>query len=122
LRILIVDDLVDAADGLTRLLRRLGHDVRTVYDGRAALTLAEQFHPEVVVLDLALPRLDGYQVALGLRRMKGLQSACLIALSGYGQESDIRRGKEAGFDYHLVKPVAIEQILELLSLHFVQPA
>jgi two-component system CheB/CheR fusion protein len=115
LRILIVDDLVDAANGLALLLRKLGHDARATYDGPAALRTAEEFSPEVILLDLALPKLDGYQLAASLRLLPRMQSACLIAVSGYGQEADMQRSQQAGFDRHLLKPVYLQQLNALLS-------
>ena len=115
LRILVVDDLADAADSLAILLRILGHEVRTAYDGPAALEAAEQFQPHAILLDIGLPRLDGYQVAQRLRQMPGLQSACLIAVSGYGRDSDVEQAFQAGFHLHLLKPVTSERLTTLLA-------
>jgi CheY-like chemotaxis protein len=110
LRILVVDDLADAADSLALVLRLLGHEVRTAYNGPAALIAAEQFHPHVVLLDIGLPALDGYQVAKRLRQMPLLQRPCLIAVSGYGQQADVDYAHQSGFDLHLLKPVTTEQL------------
>jgi two-component system CheB/CheR fusion protein len=115
LRILVVDDLADAADSLALLLRVCGHEVRIAYDGPAALVAAEQFHPHVVLLDIGLPALDGYQVAQRLRQMPKLQRACLIAVSGYGQQADVEYAYQAGFDRHLLKPVTRERLTLLLA-------
>lgn len=115
LRILVVDDLVDAADSLALLLRMLGHQVKTAHDGPAALEAAQQFLPEAVVLDIALPKLDGYQVAMRLRQDPPLQRVCLIALSGYGEPSDVQQAQEAGFDHHLLKPVDPERLEALIA-------
>jgi two-component system CheB/CheR fusion protein len=115
LRILVVDDLADAADSLALLLRLLGHEVRTAYNGPAALVAAEQFHPQVVLLDIGLPALDGYQVAKRLRQMPKLQRACLIAVSGYGQPADVECAYNSGFDRHLLKPVTTEHLTLLLA-------
>jgi CheY-like chemotaxis protein len=115
LRILVVDDLVDAADSLALLLRMLGHQVKTAHDGPAALEAAEQFQPEAVVLDIALPKLDGYQVAMRLRQDPQLQKVCLIALSGYGEQSDVERGAQAGFDYHWLKPVDLDKLESVIA-------
>jgi signal transduction histidine kinase len=104
-RILVVDDNVDAASTLGMLLRLDGHEVRLAHDGVAALAVAEQFAPEVVLLDIGLPKLDGYEVARRLREQPGGEDALLIAISGYGQEEDRRRAQQAGFDHHLTKPV-----------------
>ena len=115
LRILVVDDLVDAADSLAVLLRILGHEVCTAYDGPAALVAAEQFQPHAVLLDIGLPRLDGYQVARRLRQMPQLQSSCLIAISGYGRDSDVEQAYQAGFHLHLLKPVSADRLTTLLA-------
>ena len=114
LRVLIVDDLVDAADSLAILLRRLGYEVQATYDGASALRAAAEFLPQAVLLDLALPKLDGFQVAARLRQMPDLQNVCLIALSGYGQADDVARTRTAGFDFHLIKPVNFDELLRLL--------
>ncbi len=114
LRVLVVDDNADAAESLAWLLRQKDHDVRTAHDGRHALDLARDFHPQAVVLDLGLPELDGYEVARQLRQSEATRGALLIALSGYGQQEHRRRTSEVGFDYHFVKPLdfrALQQIL-----------
>jgi CheY-like chemotaxis protein len=115
LRILVVDDVADAADSLALVLRILGHEVRTVYDGPAALAAAQDFHPHVILLDIGLPALDGYQVARRLRQTPILQSACLIAVSGHGQQSDLEQSHLAGFDQHLLKPVSSERLTAVLA-------
>jgi CheY-like chemotaxis protein len=102
--VLVVDDNADAAESLAVLLRLEGHEVCTAHDGAAALEAARGFRPEVVVLDIGLPRMDGYQVARRLRAEVGLTEALVVALTGYGQEEDRRRAEQAGFDAHLVKP------------------
>jgi two-component system CheB/CheR fusion protein len=113
-RILIVDDSWDGADTLARLLRADGHDVRTAADGRSALEAAEAFQPEVVLLDIGLPGMSGFEVAEHLRRRPGTSSTVLIALTGYGQERDRDRARQAGFDRHLTKPVDHPALLRLL--------
>jgi PAS domain S-box-containing protein len=113
-RVLVVDDNRDAADSLTLLLRLLGADVQVVYDGTAALEAIHTFRPRVVLLDLGMPGMDGYEVAQRLRQEEG-QGITLIALTGWGQEEDRRRSQAAGFDYHLVKPVNPEALQTLLS-------
>jgi two-component system, OmpR family, response regulator len=110
LRILVVDDLVDAAESMAMLLRALGHEARTAYDGSAALTAAAAMQPHIILLDIALPQLDGYHVAQQLRQSAHTQSACLVALTGFGCEADIQRSHLAGFDHHLLKPVKLEQL------------
>lgn len=114
-RILVVDDNVDTAESLALLLRLRGHEVETAHDGPDALKKAGSFHPEVVLLDIGLPGLDGYQVAGRLRRRRQTAKALLVALTGYGQEEDQRLAREAGFDYHLTKPVDPLIIYDLLA-------
>jgi len=114
-RILVVDDSVDAAESLAILLRLQGHDVRVAHDGPAALAAAAAFHPEVVLLDIGLPGLDGYEVARRLRRRRRMAKALLVALTGYGQEEDRHRALEAGFDHHLIKPVIPQAVYELVA-------
>jgi two-component system CheB/CheR fusion protein len=103
-RVLVVDDNVDAAESLAMLLRVQRHEVRTAHDGPAALDAAAAFRPEVVLLDIGLPRMDGYEVARRLRGQADSQMTLLVALTGYGQDDDRRRAAEAGFDAYLVKP------------------
>jgi len=113
-RILIVDDNKDLATSLARLLGFLGHDVEVVFDGRLVVEAARSYRPRVVLLDIGLPNLDGYQVAR-LLRQEGFDDALIIAVSGYGQEEDRRRSREAGMDYHLTKPVDIKTITDLIA-------
>ena len=105
LRVLVVEDNVDAAESLAALLRLWGHDVRVVHDGLAAVDEARRQHPEVVLLDIGLPGLDGYEVAKRLRQDVELDGALLVAMTGYGQPDDRRRSREAGIHHHFVKPV-----------------
>lgn len=112
-RVLVVDDNMDSANTLARLLSRQGHEVRTVYDGPAAIEAAREHRPEFVLLDIGLPGMDGYQVAARLRQEN--EDSILIALSGYGQESDRERSRAAGFHHHLVKPVEHGRLAELLA-------
>lgn len=114
-RILVVDDNLDTADSISILLERSGHEVAVAYSAKKALETAVEYQPEVVLLDIGLPEMDGYEVARRLRDDSRLKGVKLIALTGYGQESDFQRSKEAGFDYHLVKPVDLEKIKELLT-------
>jgi CheY-like chemotaxis protein len=96
-------------------LRMLGHSVRTAYDGHAALAAASQFAPQVIMLDIGLPKLDGYRVAEQIRQHPQLQSACLIAVSGFGQPADVEAARAAGFDHHFIKPVEPSALLPLLE-------
>jgi PAS domain S-box-containing protein len=119
-RILVVDDNEEAANLLVELLEVHGHDVRAAYDGPSALQLAERFKPEVAVLDLGLPVMDGYEVA---QRLQAAGPLRLIALTGYGRSSDRERTRQAGFYAHLAKPVGIAALLPLLELqHAPAPA
>jgi CheY-like chemotaxis protein len=113
-RVLVVDDNRDSADSLGLLLGLMGHPVRKAYDGPQALDVAREFRPEIVLLDIALPTLGGYEVARRLRQDPGLPDLVLVALSGYGGEEDRRRSREAGFDHHLIKPCALEELEALL--------
>jgi CheY-like chemotaxis protein len=114
-RILVVDDNRDAAQGLAMLLEIKGHEVATAHDGPEALTRAQEFQPTVVLLDIGLPAMDGYQVARELRRQEGGDEILLVAVTGYGHDSDRQRSRDAGFDHHLLKPVRLEALENLLT-------
>ena len=114
-RILVADDNHDAAESLALQLELAGHDVRSVHDGVEALAVSESFRPQVVVLDLGMPRLDGYETAREMRRRSWGKGATLIALTGWGQPQDRQRTADAGFDAHLVKPVSETQLFEALA-------
>ena len=114
-RILVVDDNRDAADSIALLLEVAGHDVRTAYDGPDALSLASVFKPEVVILDLGLPTMDGFEIARQIEGQEWGKDIALVALTGWGQQEDYRRTSDAGFDAHLVKPVAAEELLKILA-------
>jgi signal transduction histidine kinase len=114
-RVLIADDNRDAAEALAALLALHGHDVRVAHDGVQALAVAKRFRPEVLLLDLGMPRLDGYRTAREIRRRPWGQQAIIVALTGWGQEQDRQRTREASFDLHLVKPVTEAQLLEALA-------
>jgi CheY-like chemotaxis protein len=113
-RILVVDDNEDNAESLAMLLRRHGHEVRTAYDGGAAVVLADTFGAEVVLLDIGLPMLDGYQAARAIREQPWGKAITLVAVTGWGQENDRQRSREAGFDAHLVKPVDLAELMKLV--------
>ena len=114
-RILVVDDNRDSADSLTLILGMLGNEVRTAYDGVEAVESAAAFRPELVFLDIGLPRLNGYDAARRIRQQPGGATMTLVALTGWGQEDDRRRSREAGFDHHLVKPVDPLELERLLG-------
>jgi PAS domain S-box-containing protein len=115
-RILVVDDNVGMARIVSRLLSKLGpHEVRMTHDGPSALDLVRQFHPEIVLLDIGLPGMDGYQVGQSIRQHSSGSEILLVALTGYGQEEDRRRSRDAGFDEHLVKPPSLQNIEMILA-------
>jgi len=121
-RVLVVDDNQTAAQTLAMLMKKLwGHQVEVANDGVAALAVAEQFKPEVVLMDIGLPGLSGYEVAQRMREMPQADQILLVALTGYGQEEDRRRSFEAGFDEHLVKPTPVSVLQELFSHAKIQP-
>jgi PAS domain S-box-containing protein len=123
MKILVVDDNRDAADACAALLELSGHHVQTAYTGRRALELAEAFRPHVLLLDIGLPDLDGYQLAAKVRATPWGRGIILIAATGWGQEEDRRRAFDAGFDHHLTKPIAAETVESLLqSLRPPQPS
>jgi CheY-like chemotaxis protein len=114
-RVLVVDDNVDAAQTLQDFLAARGHETAMAHDGLSALAIATAFKPAIAVLDIGLPVMDGYELASKLRAEIGPQELRLIAVTGYGQESDRVRTLQAGFDHHLVKPVSLEALVTLLE-------
>jgi CheY-like chemotaxis protein len=114
-RVLVVDDNVDAAEMLHALLARLGHEAAVAHDGAAALVVAGAFRPDIAVLDIGLPVMDGYELARRLRAQRGGDPLRLIAVTGYGQAADRMRAEAAGFDHHLIKPIAVESLVALLA-------
>jgi signal transduction histidine kinase/ActR/RegA family two-component response regulator len=114
-RVLVVDDNVDAAQMLHELLAQLGHEAAVAHDGAAALLVAGAFQPDVAVLDIGLPAMDGYELARRLRAQRGASALRLIAVTGYGQDADRMRAQAAGFDHHLIKPIAADALVALLA-------
>ena len=114
-RVLLVDDNVDAAELLSEILRRGGHDVAVAHDPLEALDLVPRFRPEIAVLDIGLPVMDGYALALKIRQIPNAEAMRMIALTGYGQQQDRSRSEAAGFEHHLVKPVNVKQLLSLFD-------
>jgi signal transduction histidine kinase/ActR/RegA family two-component response regulator len=115
LRVLVVDDIPDVADVLKMLLDLEGFETRVAYSGAVALESARDFRPDVVICDIGLPEMDGHEIARRLRRDPDFASSTLIAMTGWGAEGEVRRTRESGFDFHLVKPVDANALLELLS-------
>ncbi len=119
MRVLVVDDNQDAADSLARMLLALGNEVRTAYDGEEAVAAVSEFRPALVLLDLGLPRLNGYEACRSIREQSWGKSIAIVAVTGWGQDEDRRRSREAGFDRHFVKPVdprILKKLLEDLEL------
>jgi CheY-like chemotaxis protein len=113
-RILIVDDNEDFATSLATVLRKMGNDVRVQTDGIAGLAVANGFRPDWAVLDIGMPGMNGYELARRLRAAPETRHTMLVAVTGYGQPADRAAGSEAGFDHYLVKPVEVEQLLDLM--------
>jgi PAS domain S-box-containing protein len=120
-RVLVVDDNEDSAEMMAKLLKRTGHDVRTAYTGTAALDVAAAHQPDAVLLDIGLPEINGYEVARRLRLLPHLKDVKLVAMTGYGQDTDRQLAREAGFDSHLTKPVDFEKVQEVLTTLFESP-
>jgi CheY-like chemotaxis protein len=114
-KILVVDDNPDSALSMAMMLSIMGHDARTAHDGESALASAETFLPEVVLLDIGLPKLNGYEVAQRIRKQAWGQSMFLIAVTGWGQDEDRQRSSEVGLNVHMVKPVEPSALEKLLA-------
>jgi CheY-like chemotaxis protein len=114
-RILVVDDFEESAQLLAGLLRKLGHEATAIDNPEAALEWISAHHPDAVLLDIAMPGLDGYEIARRLRAQYEPDDLLLVALTGYGQEQDRQRAFDAGFDVHLVKPASTEKLLKLFD-------
>ncbi len=114
-RLLVVDDNRDSANMLAALLEVMGHEARTAHDGPHALSIAAEYRPDAIFLDIGLPGMNGYDVARKLRSSPELARVTLIALTGYGQDEDRRQVREAGFDYHLVKPTGADELAKIID-------
>ena len=114
-RLLLVDDNVDAVESLALLLQADGHDVRTAHDGTSALALVESFRPDLIVLDIGLPGMNGYEIAQRIRARPEFGAPTLVALTGYGQQEDRKRARAAGFDHHFIKPADVGALQRLLA-------
>lgn len=114
-RVLVVDDNVDSAETLAMLLEASGHDVQTAYNGQSGLEAALEYQPDMMLLDIGLPELNGYEVARRIRQHPLLKHMVLVAMTGYGQETDRQYSREAGFDHHLVKPANFDEVLSILA-------
>jgi CheY-like chemotaxis protein len=118
-RVFVVDDNHDAADTLGMLLKMEGYDVRIAYDGDEAIRDADEFHPDVALLDIGLPGKDGYEIARHIREDRH-DDVMLIAVTGYASEEDVRRARAAGFDYHFGKPANLSAVLQTIRGRFGQ--
>jgi len=115
LRVLVVDDNHDSADSLARILCLMGTDTRTAYDGQDGVDVAAQFRPDVVLLDIGMPKLNGYEACRRIRDEPWGKGVVLIAVTGWGQDEDRRRSLEAGFAHHMVKPVDPRALMKMLA-------
>ncbi len=113
-KILVADDNKDAADSLSMLLLVMGNDVRTASDGQEALEIASEFRPDVILLDIGMPRLNGYDTCHRIREQPWGKNILIVAVTGWGQQEDRRRSTEVRFDHHMVKPVAPAELEKLL--------
>ncbi len=114
-RILVVDDNLASADSLGLIIKLWGHECRVSHSGPDAIQEASVFHPDIVLLDIGLPGMDGYEVAQALRSRPGSNGVILLAMTGYGREEDRKRSRESGFDQHLVKPLDLDALEEILA-------
>lgn len=117
LRVLVVDDNRDSADTLAMMLRILGHDAHTAYDGQEAVDRTAELAPDAALLDIGMPRLNGYDAAAQIRQLPGGDQMLLVALTGWGQDEDRDRALASGFDSHLVKPIDHQELNKLLQEH-----
>jgi CheY-like chemotaxis protein len=114
-RILVVDDSEDSATMLVELLELWGHEARAAHDGPSAIQAAREWAPDLILLDIGLPGMNGYAVAKALREESSLREVTLVALTGYGRAADREDSKEAGFNHHLVKPVDLDALQQLVD-------
>jgi CheY-like chemotaxis protein len=114
-RVLVADDNQDSAASLGMMLRLLGQETRQVHDGLEAVKLAEEFLPELILLDIGMPKLNGYDACRRIREQSWGRNIAIVALTGWGQEEDVRRSREAGFTFHIVKPIELSALQKLLA-------
>jgi CheY-like chemotaxis protein len=115
-RILVVDDERDAADSLARLIGSFGYEAKAVYDGEQAIEQAAEFLPDMALIDIGMPDLNGYETVTRIRQQRGSQHVILVAVTGWTREEDKRRAYDCGFDLHVAKPMSAEKLNELLAL------
>ena len=114
-RVLVADDNPDTADVLSMLIREMGHDTHTAYNGREAVETAERVHADAAILDIGMPEMNGFDVARSIRAQSWGKEMILVALTGWGQDEDKRQAAAAGFDHHLTKPAGYEDLVRLLG-------
>ena len=114
-RVLVVDDNTDTADAVAETAKDWGHTVAVAHDGATALELTPAFRPEIALVDIGLPQMNGYELARRLRRLDGMEAALIVALTGYAREEDRQKAREAGFNYHLTKPIEPARLKRLLA-------
>ncbi|WP_081779110.1 response regulator [Legionella sainthelensi] len=114
-RILVVDDNIDITTSLTLLLELMGHTIKIAYNGLDAIDTASTFHPDLILMDIGMPQLNGYDVAKEIRKQPWGKHIILAALTGWGLEKDKHRAKEAGFDFHITKPIKLDMLERLLT-------
>ncbi|HZZ72465.1 MAG TPA: response regulator, partial [Pirellulales bacterium] len=114
-RCLVVDDNQDSAASMALILRTLGEEVQVAYDGLEAVQIAREYQPGLILLDIGLPKLHGYEAGRQIRRLPGGDEIVLVAVTGWGQQNDRARSKEAGFDHHLVKPLEMATVRALVA-------
>ena len=115
-RVLVVDDSRDTADSLARLIEAFGYEVKAVYDGQQAIEAAASFAPDMALIDIGMPGLDGYETVTRIRQQRGSTHVILVAVTGWTREEDKRRAYECGFDLHVAKPMTDEALQQLLAL------
>jgi CheY-like chemotaxis protein len=115
-RILVVDDNRDAADSLARLIQSFGHEVKAVYDGPQALEETTSFEPDMALVDIGMPGMNGYETVAELRKRRGHVHLIVVAVTAWSRDEDKRRAYESGFDLHVAKPMSVEKLKELLRL------
>jgi CheY-like chemotaxis protein/two-component sensor histidine kinase len=114
-RVLVVDDNRDSAESMAIMLESLGHDARCAHDGHEAIAAADEFRPDLVLLDIGMPNMNGYEACRRLRELPWANETVIVAMTGWGHEDDRRRSREAGFHHHLIKPVELESLQRLLA-------
>ncbi len=114
-RVLVVDDNIDSARTLGWMLELQGHEVQLAFDAKEAMAAAEKFQPSIVMMDIGLPGMTGYELCPAMRKMPGMEDAVFIAQTGWGQEKHVRQSREAGFDHHLIKPVELNKLEQVFA-------